>query len=38
VESESRSPARLAVLEVLADAVSWTVEPKPEEALHHDRP
>jgi DNA-directed RNA polymerase subunit K/omega len=33
VESGSRSPARLAVLEVLADAVSWTVEPKPEEVL-----
>jgi DNA-directed RNA polymerase subunit K/omega len=37
VESASRSPARLAVLEVLADAVSWTVEPKAENALNRDR-
>ena len=36
VESASRSPARLAVLEVLADAVSWTVEPKPAEVPHPD--
>jgi hypothetical protein len=26
------------VLEVLADAVSWTVEPKPEDPLHSHRP
>jgi len=38
VESESRSPARLAVLEVLADAISWTVEPKAENAPDRDRP
>jgi DNA-directed RNA polymerase subunit K/omega len=37
VESASRSPARLAVLEVLADAVSWTVEPKAENAPERDR-
>ena len=37
VESASRSPARLAVLEVLADAVSWTVEPKVETSADRDR-
>jgi len=37
VESASRSPARLAVLEVLADAISWTVVPKVENAADRDR-
>jgi DNA-directed RNA polymerase subunit K/omega len=38
VESASRSPTRLAVLEVQADTISWTVEPKKENASDRDRP
>jgi DNA-directed RNA polymerase subunit K/omega len=35
VESATRSPTRLAVLEVQADTISWTVDPKKED--HTDR-
>jgi DNA-directed RNA polymerase subunit K/omega len=30
IESASRNPTRISVLEVLADTVSWTVMPPPE--------
>jgi DNA-directed RNA polymerase subunit K/omega len=36
VESTSRSPTRLALLEVLADTISWTVMPVAENAVNKD--
>jgi len=38
VDSHYRSPTRLAQVEVLADTISWTVEPKKENASDRDRP
>jgi DNA-directed RNA polymerase subunit K/omega len=36
VDSNYRSPTRLAQVEVLADTISWTVEPIAENALKKD--
>jgi DNA-directed RNA polymerase subunit K/omega len=36
VESASHSPTRLALLEVLADTISWTVVPVAENAVNKD--
>jgi DNA-directed RNA polymerase subunit K/omega len=37
VESHYRSPTRLAQIEVLADTISWTVEPIADNVANKDR-